>query len=221
MRAWTGAGLGLALGWLVGCPNETPFIRPIVAFRCDPSATSTPRCPVDYTCCSDDAATFDGPEGEPLFSQARNDASRSGMCVLLDDIIDEGLDEPRGCPVPCNPTWDAERIADVCGEARRCCQTVDVHEDDCVFDEAEGRWRPADGRDAEASLNGGTSWRPTAESTHQDPDFSECERLAGDRASERFRACVRELGTASQRGYCITADTCPAEEYENECEAMN
>ena len=228
MRAWVVASWSFAfvLGWLVGWGCAVDPIFPLVVFRCDPSATATARCPEGYSCCSDDPASFGGPGAEPLFSRARNDASRSGMCVRVDDIAGQGLDEPRDCPEPCNPTWDDERIDTVCGEMGRrvCCQTVEVHEDDCVLDEVEGRWRPADGRDALASLDGGRGWVPTADSTHQDPDFSECERFAGDRSSERFRGCVAELTTAKQRGYCMALDAgeaCPADEHLDACEAMN
>lgn len=221
-RAMGGSTLGLVLGCLVGWGCD-PIGLPLVSFRCQPNADTWIRCPESYRCCSDEGAFLGSPEMR-LFAGTNNDLSESGMCVH------EGLEDSAavvdGCPVPCNPTWSAELVAEACGSPEVvCCQTVELHEDDCVFDGAEGRWRPADGRDAEASLDGGRGWVPTANSTHQDPDFVGCELIAGDRSSPRFRECVRQLGTANQRGYCmgLQAGQCPtdAADYVDACEAMN
>ncbi|MFO0633747.1 MAG: hypothetical protein U0168_12935 [Nannocystaceae bacterium] len=101
-----------------------------------------------------------------------------------------------------------------------------VHADDCVRDESTARMRPADGRDALASLDGGTRWRPTPHSTHQDPHFDGCAARAGDRSGPDFRACVSQLTTANQRGYCMAlgpgqrCPTDPATGYRDVCEAI-
>ncbi|MCX4240930.1 hypothetical protein [Paraliomyxa miuraensis] len=225
MLSWLGA---VIVGGVVGhgCGDLEPGV-PLVAARCDPSSMAPDNC-LDLTvCCSDDPATVAGPEGEPLFFGEHNERSRSGFCVRVSDIAGQGLSEPEGCPIPCNPTWYDQVIDAVCGSGRQCCQSVELHEDDCVFDSVQGRWRPADGRDALASLEGGGDWRPTPNSTHQDPDFAGCEAHAGgDRGSQAFRDCVVRLGTAAHRGYCMALglnQRCPAEEadYIDACEAMN
>lgn len=219
-----GPGFGLVLGLLVGWSCGFPVGLPLVAFRCQPNADAEARCPTSHRCCSDDGAFLGEPEAR-LFAVRNNDLSQSGMCVDAD--LEDTPDALDGCPIPCNPTWDDELLAEACGSPERiCCQTAELHEDDCVFDEVEDRWRPADGRDAEASLEGGRDWRPTADSTHQDPDFVGCELIAGDRSSPRFRDCVRQLGTANQRGYCMRLEpgqSCPTDEadYVDACEAMN
>lgn len=220
------ASLGLVLGGLVGWGCRGGAVGfPLVAFRCQPSATGKARCPEQYQCCSDEPA-FLGEPGDLLLADANNDASHSGMCIHDSLDVSEHHTLANGCPKPCNPTWAPELVAEACEPAPTCCQTVELHEDDCVFDETEGRWRPADGRDALASLDGGRGWKPTGDSTHQDPDFTACERLAGDRTSARFRECVGQLGTANQRGYCMAlsaGQSCPLEDeqYVDPCEAMN
>src|SRR5262249_19791734 len=111
----------LVVGWLsaatsggmVGSGCEGPPGEPSVLARCDPSEDA--HCTAYYRCCSDDPATV-GPEQEPLFSEANNDRSRTGMCIEI-GAYGGGLDTPEGCPIPCNPTWDDDRIHDVCGAA--------------------------------------------------------------------------------------------------------
>ena len=215
--------LGGALG--AACGDWVDY--PLVVGRCDPSSRSADECPEYFFCCSDDPAALGGDEGEPLFSRERNDRGRFGMCVRTDELRSEALAEPPGCPIPCNPRWEPSRIEEVCGASKECCQTVELHEDDCVFDDAEGRWRAADAREALGSLDGEHGWNPTPHSTHQDPDIEACEAFAGgDRGSDRFRECVGHLTTAAERGFCMalgSGQQCPAEdpEYVDACEVMN
>lgn len=221
---WSAAALaGVAVG--SGCDCGMAGL-PLVAARCHPNSTSEDNCPEQYVCCSDDPAQIGGVDGERLFSGENNERSHFGMCVRVSDILGQGLHQPAGCAIPCNPRWELSQIHEVCGPSRSCCQTQELHRDDCVFDEMEQRWRSADPRDALASLEEGTTWKPTTDSTHQDPDFDACERFAnGDRSSDAFRECVGLLGTADQRGYCMQlgSNECPGEddEYIDACEAMN
>lgn len=214
---------GGVVGLTCGCGDQVD--APVIAGLCDPRSSSSDNCPERYSCCSDDPATVGGSiDGQPLFSATNNGNGRSGMCVD-EDLSGRDSSQP-GCPTPCNPTWSGERIRDVC-DGGQCCQTVELHPHDCVFDPFEGRWRPADGRDAEEALAGGDRWRPTSKSTHQDPDFAMCEAFARDsRESDVFRDCVRQLSTANQRGYCMElagGARCPLEDesYIDPCEVMN
>jgi hypothetical protein len=164
--------------------------------------------------------------GTPLFSFRNNEVGMSGLCVRTDDIpVGFSLFEPPGCPIPCNPTWNTADIAAVCGgETFNCCETQVLDEDDCVFDETLQRFRPANGQDALDSLAGGDRWRPTENSTHQDPAFDGCELLAGgDRSADAFVDCVAQLGVADQRGYCMSVPACPSEleTFVDACETLN
>jgi hypothetical protein len=237
--------VAIAIGVLVGTAVEPACCdcaqAPTVAFRCQPNEQPRgDRCPDTHFCCSDDPTTADGAipayanksvEGStPLFADAANDQGDSGMCVRTEDIPSgSGLLDPRArnCPIPCNPTWGDTELASVCGEARVCCQTVELHEDDCVRDADTNLMRPADGRDALASLDGGTRWNPTRDSTHQDPHFDVCAAHAGDRTGPEFLECISHLTTANQRGYCMSlqpGQVCPTEPetgYRSVCDEMN
>lgn len=237
LRAATVIAVLLAFEAAYSCGPDN---RSTVSFRCHPrNRPADERCPDTHFCCSDDPATADGAlpayadksiDGSPpLFADAANDASDSGLCVDRHDIpAGSGLLAPQAlnCPVPCNPTWSRDDVAAVCGTGRVCCQTVEVHPDDCVRDGETGRMRPADGRDALASLDGGTNWRPTRRSTHQDRDFDVCAARAGDRVGPAFRACVSQLTTANQRGDCMAlgpdqrCPTDPTTGYRDVCAAM-
>lgn len=212
-----GAAIGLGATVAISCIDVE---YPLVAFRCDPQQES--NCPDTHFCCSDDPAAEGGAKpnymgkgiedgAEPYFSGNNNALSRSGMCVRVDDIAGQGLIElpAANCPIPCNPTWDAAWIDDVCGESRVCCQTVELEASDCV-PSSEGGFRPVTGSDI---LAGVTDWRPAAHATHQDPNGSNCLALAGnDSGSAVFQDCVSQLSVADQRGFCMALgpmQTCP------------
>ena len=189
---------------------------------------------------------YEGREGSgvPLFSAARNSASYSGMCVGEGSVPPRGaLEEPlaAGCPIPCNPSWTAEERAAVCGPDTICCQTVELDESDCVLDPALGStgcWRPAHGGDIEG-LGGleTTRWTTDDHATLQDPGGSGCaEFVAGlsdaeldDAAAERdevMDACLRRLGVANLRGFCLGGagvNFCPLAQpsYRDACEQLN
>ena len=221
MRSLLFATLACLLGLLTGLACEPLGVGfPTVAFTCDPGGPLQPACPSGFNCCSDDGTAI----GDfALFSDEANDRSHSGLCVFANDIPrGSGLDDD--CPIPCNPLWPNERIEEVCGEVRSCCQTQELVEADCIFDEAEGLWVPMDGRHAEAALLAGKArW---GEGTHQDPELEGCEALAGGRNNALFLECVRSLTVANQRGYCTAIQPgklCPTAErhYIDACEAMN
>ena len=161
--------------------------------------------------------------GEPYFSGNNNALGTSGMCVRVDDIQGQGLIEiaAANCPIPCNPTWPADWIDDVCGSARVCCQTVALEQNDCVND--GGGFRPVTGED----IGTLTDWRPAAHSTHQDPNGDGCIGLAGGNTnSSTFQDCVRQLSVANQRGFCMSlgpGQACPTEQptFIDACEALN
>lgn len=210
----------------------------------------------EYQCCSDDPAALDllhldGPElpayegrgdghGIPLFSADRNDDSSYGVCVKSGSIA-PAFALPNGCPVPCNPSWDSDSVDAVCGTGTFCCQTVEVDASDCVFDPAmgdDGCWRPARGDDI-MGLGGldATSWSAGELATPQDPGGHECEAFAtgvsdeqldglGITANEVRLACLRRLGVANQRGFCIGGPGvagCPLAQpsYRDACEQQN
>lgn len=162
-----------------------------------------------------------------MFAGASNDLGSSGMCVRTEDIPGTAGLRPYNCPIPCNPTWAEAEVGVVCGSGYACCQTVELDADDCVRDETTGLWRPADGRDALASLDGGTRWNPTTSSTHQDPVFDVCAKHADSRTGDVFRTCVAQLTTANQRGYCMhiaPGQECPGDPdagYRSVCDEMN
>ena len=117
-----------------------------------------------------------------------------------------------------------------CGEDNLCCQTRELTEADCIFDESLGAWRPMNGQDAlAAAQRGDASWAPS-DGTHQDPDFIHCEAWAGGRDNDDFLECASRLTVADQRGFCILpsslpngASQCPTarESYVDACEALN
>lgn len=214
----------------VGCvtPSDDVDHEPSPVFQCEPAGDD--RCPDETRCCSADPAALGGdwPEGPgavPLFSGASGDRSLFGVCMgtppALTDVVDE-----TGCPLPCDPTWERAVQHDVCGEDSVCCQTRELVEADCVYDEDDARWRPMDGRDAVAAFEAGKSgWG--AGGTHQDPAFDGCEAYAGGRGGDEFLACLARLTVADRRGTCRReheAAPCLSphnRDYVNPCEAMN
>lgn len=214
-----GAGIGLGAVVATSCIGVD---YPLVAFRCNPRQEN--NCPDTHFCCSDDPAAEGGnkpsytgkdiadPVGDPYFSGNNNAVGTSGMCVRVDDIPGQGLMDfaALNCPIPCNPTWDADWITDVCGPARVCCQTVEMEEADCIND--NGTVRPVTGAD----IGTFTSWRPADHATHQDPNGDGCLGLAlGDNTSPVFQDCVRQLSVANQRGFCMqlgAGQACPADQ---------
>ena len=231
-----------------------PGMADILVDRCVPLDSSTCDEFVEpHLCCSDDPTALDlndleaevtpayvgrGGEGVPVFSGANNASSSSGVCVA------EGLVPPtsaladvgaQGCPVPCNPQWDASDVSAVCGSGALCCQIQELQAEDCVFDpnlSELGCFRPATGYDI---LLGYTTWAPSEHATHQDPGGLNCEQFvaalptqvltdAGITAADALNACYQRLGVASQRGLCLFGATvCPyaAPDYIDACEELN
>lgn len=191
---------------------------PNIAGPCAPAA-SDHECPDNYVCCSDDPATSQGrvPNyfqsdvvddryGEPLFSAANNNLSHSGLCVGVGAFSSPF---PSGCAVPCNPTWDAATIAEICGTTQECCAFTEVDPNkDCVLD--NGTWRAVSGNDIPALTN----WGPN-HTTNQDPDGSSCTILAsrgGTLDPEALNDCIAQLTVADQRGFCLAPAECPCRE---------
>ena len=206
-----------------------------------PTLACNPRMDGDgrfaaYQCCSSDPAAPNGTlpayqgknipnGGTPFFSGANNALSTWGVCVDTTAIPNgAGLLEPvaQNCPIPCNPTWEAESVDAVCGSGRACCQATELQMADCVQD-ADGTWRAVTGADVGAL----TDWAPTAHATHQDPAGTGCLALAGgDANSDVFADCIAQLGAADQRGFCMALGTdgvCPGElpSYVDACELLN
>lgn len=187
-----------------------------------------------YTCCSDDPATLMGElpgyqgasGGTPIFSDGNNALSTSGLCVQVEDIpAGSGLSSAAalGCPIPCNPTWSANDVEAVCGEARSCCQTRAIEPEDCMLD--GDVWRPATGEDVFANRS---NWAPDRHATHQDPSGVGCGQAVGnsDVNSQEFQDCVAQLSVANQRGFCLAlsaGQVCPHEApgYLDACEQIN
>jgi len=215
---------GLFGGGAVGPTGFPPPCAP----RSDPGVNG-------YRCCSDDPAAVGGglpayegmgiEGGAPYFSEANNEVSLFGQCVRVGDLVGQGLIAAgvEGCPIPCNPTWDAGSIQTICGPARVCCQTVQLRDQDCVIDETTGLSRPTSGDDIGIL----TAWRPGDHATHQDPNGDGCSGIAGgDTNGPIFLDCVRALSVADQRGFCMAlgaGQSCPTEEpgYVDACEARN
>lgn len=226
------------------------------AYRCQPSSPNPDkRCPDLEQCCSDDPAAIDLLDldglglpayqggsglGTPLFSAEQNDASFSGLCIEIGSVA-PAFALPSGCPIPCNPSWDADSIHAVCGAGTFCCQSLEIEASDCVFDPGlgdDGCWRPARGDDI-MGLGGlnATSWSADELATLQDPGGHACEAFvtglsdeqlddAGVSADEVRLACLRRLGVANQRGFCIGGPGvvgCPLAQasYRDACEQLN
>jgi hypothetical protein len=119
--------------------------------------------------------------------------------------------------------------------------TVEIEASDCVLDPDlgdAGCWRPVRGDDI-VGLGGleATAWSANEHATLQDPGFHGCEAFvaglsdaaldtAGVTADEVRLACVRRLGVANQRGYCIGGPGvagCPLAQpsYRNACEQLD
>ncbi len=207
--------------------HNKSVIPPDIIYRCDPAGRK-PACPDGYQCCSDDPSSLDG---TPLFSGPNNDASRTGMCVR-NDVLPEGvgLTEPMGCPIPCNPRWDAGEVMQTCGPSSLCCHTVEIEAEDCVLE--AGCWLPATGEDIfnpdlEGTWGSGPDpWDKETHETAQDPTGKQCRAFAaGDQ--DTFEACLRQLTVADQRGYCLgissTLEMCPLDDpdYIDACEQQN
>ena len=220
---------------LYGCSDDRSCDAPVL--RCNPSHTPDGE---EHKCCSDDPATVDGglpryaghnaSGGRPLFSGDNNNEGTSGVCVRTANV-DDALTEraAAGCPVPCNPTWNADEVDSVCGRGKVCCQTVKMDERDCIFDEEQERWRAVTGFDIATFAPSGqiiTDWRPGAHVTHQDPAGNRCAELSGvddnDSSSMVYRDCLRRLSVANQRGFCREPeDCCVDRSYRDVCERMN
>ena len=210
-------GLAIGLGAVVAT-SCVSVEYPTVAFRCNPRQSD--NCPEDFFCCSDDPAQLDG---QRLFSGLNNDLSNVGMCVQNGSIpAGSGLIELPQCPVPCNPQWDASQVANACGANRVCCQTVEITANDCILD--GNAYRPARGQDV---LDGLSTWAPTQHDTHQDPNGKVCLEISGgDQTSNLFKDCVRSLGVADTRGFCMQlgpGQGCPTDNpaYLSACDKLN
>ncbi|MCA9689926.1 MAG: hypothetical protein KC636_09980 [Myxococcales bacterium] len=190
---------------------------PNPAYRCSP-ASGDAACPEDYQCCSDDPAAQDGDlpaytfsafgGKTPIFSDNNNILSTSGLCIEAGSISDTLLG--NGCPIPCNPTWDPTDVATVCGPAASCCQTTELNQIDCVFDDLDQRWRTVNGGDIGKMLTRGDgmaiviNWTPDSHATHQDPEGVGCRAFTQDPNpnSDVNIACYQQLSVADQRGFC-------------------
>jgi hypothetical protein len=193
----------------------------------EPCAPHDPKCPADSVCCSDDPATVagklpyyftgivDASRDVPIFSGDNNALGTSGRCIEVG-----GFTTPmnNGCPVPCNPTWDPARIAEICGigESVTCCQTTAVDPDrDCIIDPQTQLWRTVNGDDILAER---TTWGDV-HATNQDPYGQGCNIFAagGDGMVEPAEQAAREdcyaqLSVADQRGFCYAGSGCPCQE---------
>lgn len=212
-----------------------------ISFRCSPQA-GEPTCPDGYQCCSDDPAAVGGAlpgylgrsgSATPYFSGINNALSSTGLCIEHGTLAPgQGLAEPQaaGCPVPCNPSWSADEVAQVCGAASICCQTVEMGPLDCVLD--DDCWRPARGGDifspnVQGSWGQGPDpWAAATHDTHQDPGGGGCRAFAqGDALAEQD--CFMQLSVADQRGVCLglspDVQGCPLTDpaYVDACEQLN
>lgn len=218
-------------------PTVAPDPQGVLGFptyACNPRTSGNAN---GYRCCSTDPATANGElpayEGKgitgspPLYADASNDQGTWGMCVHVADIpVDSGLltDEAMNCPIPCDPQWPDDDVSAVCGLSRACCQVLELQPKDCV--QEDGVWRAVTGEDiGNAAITPMTVWTPTSHETHQDPNGVVCTQMFAD-FHEDFAECVRHLGVANRRGYCLALEPgaqCPdrADDYVDACEAMN
>lgn len=210
-----------------------------VAFQCIPrrEAVANGVCPSSYSCCSSDPSTHGGQRpdfdardvaiGMPYFAGPNNNLGTRGMCVHLESVREElslTVNEAQGCPIPCNPTWDADDIEATCGEGLECCQTAAIEPNDCIQDDPEDpqSWRPVRSSDI---LEGRTDWAPARHQTHQDPSGSACQSFATDAGGlddPGFAACTEALTVADQQGYCgRIAYGCAQDEGLDACQQIN
>ncbi len=206
-----------------------------LAFRCNPR--DDVNCPGGFLCCSDDPAAEGGglPRlntshgmivgSTPFFAGNNNPLGTSGMCIKPEDV-DSQLRMAEaivlGCPIPCNPHWNPDDIAAVCGVSARCCQTVELGPKDCVRDPETNRWRPVAGAD----IGTLTDWRSSGHSTAQDasPPGAGCSTFARSNGGPVWADCVSNLSVADQRGFCTPSDEdCPLADvdYLDHCECLN
>ena len=204
-----------------GAPDPTEGAHGNPDGPCQPTRGDA-DCAFDYVCCSDDPATtlgrlpnyffpdkLDDKYGTPIFSANNDSLSASGQCVKL------GFPTPlaNGCPVPCNPTWEAARQTELCGTAV-CCPFTQVDPDkDCVVDPDTGKWRAVRGTDI-----GTLSVWGLQHTTNQDPTGASCKLFAsgGIEGAPPDMAvladCYDQLSVADQRGFCFAAAACPCTE---------
>lgn len=183
------------------------------------SPAEDPQCPEGFVCCSDDPATVGGKipnyfaplddvHGVPIFSGNNNPLSYSGQCVLTG-----GFTSPfaNGCPVPCNPTWEPDRLLEICGATTTCCAFTELDPTtDCVLDPDTQKWRAVTGAD----IPDLTSWGGQ-HTTNQDPVGTSCMIFAsggGSLDQDVYADCVRQLTVADQRGFCYDPAGCPCRE---------
>ncbi len=242
-----------AFGFAAVVSSSCGVNYPDTAFHCDPSGPK-PNCPDAYICCSDDATAWNrstvgasaipdyslNPDNKqvPMFSGAYNSLSTSGMCVREGAVpLGAGLRQPAalGCPVPCNPTWGAGEIEDVCGgTSYLCCQTAELDPSDCVFDEGKQCYRPVTGLDViPASSSDATlsDWATSAHATHQGPNGNSCKSFLGAEGlptdGAEWKACVQKLTVADQHGFCLLRGPqlfeCPSKSavYVDACQQLN
>lgn len=201
---------------------EPEFGNP--SFRCSPADDA--ECPDGQKCCSDDPSTTEGKKpnffmpmvlndeyGTPIFSGNNNPLSTSGMCVKTG-----GFTSPfsNGCPVPCDPTWDASTSAEICGTTSKCCQMQELDATkDCILDGTT--WRAVTGADIGKNFNGvDETWGPL-HASNQDPVGANCMLFAsggggGPLNQTAFDDCLDQLTVADQRGFCYDPNKCPCVE---------
>lgn len=244
------AGFLGALFVTAACPVY-PGWGPTTSYRCDPAGRD-PQCPTrdDYLCCSDDGLAIElanpdafalpsfadsGGSGVPVFALDRNANGRWGMCVRRGSVPPVA-DVGNGCPIPCNPRWDEQAVESVCGVGQICCQTSEIDARDCVFDSSlgdAGCHRPVRGEDI-TGLGGLelSDWAAGRHATHQDPGGVACQafvddlddaQLEGSSREAVLAACIRQLGVADQRGFCLGVSLCPLAQpsYRDACEQLN
>jgi hypothetical protein len=213
-----------------------PFDLPIYA--CNPRSSGVSDS--GHRCCSSDPATADGrlpayvgkdidDASPPLYADAANAAGTWGMCVRTSEIPDETSlrsGAAEGCPIPCNPTWSADQVTEVCGSnGAVCCQAFELGARDCVQD--AGTWRPVTGADiGNPDVVPTTAWNNASHDTHQDPSGTVCLAASGGEFDDAFTECIRHLGVADQRGFCMflsAGEQCgaAAPSYVDACEAKN
>ncbi|MFV8749058.1 hypothetical protein ACNOYE_00745 [Nannocystaceae bacterium ST9] len=248
------ASVGLGFGLAGGCGTDfeegTYRCSPRQAERCPEGYVCCSDDPAAIDLADLDADVlpkYQGREGKgvPIFSAGNDSLGVSGLCIAEGSVPPQAALTDAGaqaCPIPCNPNWADADVTAVCGDDTMCCQTLELEPEDCVLDPSlgdAGCFRPVGGEDIEG-LGGldATRWASSEHATHQDPGGRGCARFVagvppevlyaeGLDADELERACLRRLGVADSRGFCLgkspAASTCPLEDpsYRDACEQLD
>ena len=223
-------GTTFVVSLLVGVACHVPWVEG--SHLCQPSSSKPDkRCPDDEICCSDDPAALDfsrsrrtrtpsirGPRrlrhslvlGRPKRRQLLRRVHQIGDWVAL----------PSGCPVPCNPSWDSDSVDAICGTGTFCCQTLEVDgvglrvriPRSVTRVAGDQFWRrhhgTRGGLDAtswfcERALDPARSRRATSARRGSWASPTRSSTDASATAGDVQVACLRRLGVANQRGFCI------------------